>query len=135
MSLDPECVRTLLLFLDQQLAPTSAGKRPKPVKLKHKVEEPPLSTYSPDAVYAAAQYIVGKKFAQIAVQDPKNISHLAPRHYVFTSLTAKGSDFLSALRDDTIWKKLTSRLGNVFEATLPQLLSAAAELGLKLFPG
>lgn len=133
--LNQECVRVLLLYLDQQLVPRSTGRRPKPIKLKHAVSQSPLSGYPSADIFAAAEYIVGKGFAQIAAKELKDIPHIAPRHYVFTSLTPKGSDFLMTLRDDTVWQKMSDRLGNVFEATMPQLLATAADLGLKLFSG
>ena len=127
--MDQNCVRDLLLYLSEQLAPTPTGKLPKPLKLKHHIDTPALSAYAPEIIYDSAQYVVKKGFADIAALDPKNIPRIAPRQYVFLSLSAKGVDYLRVIKDNTLWSKLKGRLSNVFEETVPNLIALAAQLG------
>lgn len=133
--MDQNCVRALLLYLSNRLAPTPSGKLPRPVKLRHVCSEAPLNMYAPEDIYAAAQYIVSKGFATISALDPKHIPRIAPRQYVFLSLTAKGMDYLRIVEDDTLWNKIKTRFSNVFDAAIPELVAVAAELGIKLFLG
>ena len=135
MPVNQDCVRDLLLFADQALTVGASGKRPRPVKLRHSLSLAPLDHYPSDEVYAAAQYLVARSFVTISALDPKNIPSIAPHAYVFLSVTPKGQDYLSAVRDGTLWKKLCHRFGRVFDATLPELISAAAEFGVKLLLG
>lgn len=131
--MDQNCTRDILLFLSSRLAPTSSGKRPRPVKLRHVLSEEPLNKYAPEDVYSAAQYIVSKGLADISAIDPKSIPRIAPRQYVFLSLTSKGTDYLRVIEDDNLWSKIKEHCSNVFDATVPELLGIAAQFGVNLF--
>lgn len=129
MSVDPKCVRALLLLLDERLVPRG-GKRPAPVKLKLVAADPP-GGFTADEVYAAGQYIAHKGFASIAVKPSVDPALVEPRKYQFLSLTASGADYLSVSRSDQLFRALASRFGNIFEASTAELLAAAAKIGLK----
>lgn len=136
MAVNPSCVRDLLLYLEQKLAPSSSGDLPRHYpKLRFLVADPPFSNYALEDVYASAQYIVSKGFVEINAREPKYIPYIDPKRYTFHSITAKGQDYLLAVKDDTLWNKFAKRFGNVFDATIPQLISAAAEFGVKLLLG
>lgn len=136
MAVNQDCIRDLLLHLDQRLAPSPAGKLPRHYpKLRFLIADPPFCNYEPEDVYASAQYMVIKGLVEINARDPKFVPHISPNRYVFHLVTATGRDYLAAIKDDTLWSKFAKRFSNVFEATIPQLISTAAEFGVKLLLG
>lgn len=134
MSIDPKCVRALLLLLDERLAPTSSGKLPKPVKLKLVALDPP-NGFAAEDVYAAGRYIFQKGFADLAVAPYVNVSRLDPRRYHFCSITAKGMDYLSVTRSEKLCDALIERFGNIFETAAGELVATAAKIGLQSLIG
>lgn len=125
---DQDCVRVLLLYLDRHFSPADPRKQPKALKLKNIVSQSPLDGYPAEEIYQAARYIVTMEFVKVAAKKPHLVSHLAADEYIFTSITPTGLKVLSALREESDWKKLSAKLGNVFDAALPQILAAAKDL-------
>ena len=129
MSVDPKCVRALLILLDKQLAP-KGGRLPKPVKLKLIAADPPKG-FTSDDIYAAGLYIRQKGLADIAFAPCVNPARLDPRRYHFCAITAKGADYLSVTRSCELFDSLLSRFGNIFETATAELVAAAAKMGLQ----
>lgn len=127
---DQDCVRVLLLYLDRQLSPDPNRKRIKPVSLNAAVSQSPLDGYPVEEIFKAAQYIVTKEYALVSAKDKRLIPHIHPKKYQFTALTSKGLDLIPVLSDDSGWLALKTRLGQVFEVSLSQLLAIGAEIGL-----
>lgn len=129
--INQDCTRSLLMYLDDQLRIPASGKHPKPVKLKKALSddsprENPLRDYPKEDVYASARFLVEKRFVEIVAIDPNRVLDIAPRAYVFRSVTAKGSEYLEKIKSPKAWSFLKKRFGNVFEATLPQLIASLA---------
>lgn len=122
MTLNNECVRDLLLWVEKNQTLDSAGK-PNPIHLKRIYSE---FLYSQSDINTAAQYLVEKKILKLP--EGRTTSGLAPRAYVFCGITALGYDYIAAVKDDTIWKKIKSRLGAVTLASVPAVIELSSKL-------
>lgn len=65
-----DCARDLLQYLDSCLEISSTGKRVKPIKLKKVLHEDPLSNYTSDDIYNAAEHV--HMFLQVFRQKELN---------------------------------------------------------------
>ena len=138
--MDQNCVRTLLMYLVDNLRPTDTGKHPRPIKIRSLSVLPEFSDYDSAELYEAAQYLHSKKLIQLstdgisahfpnqhfAVPTP---SEPAPRRYVVKQVTAAGLDYCVVLRKETLWSKLLEKFGN---SALDQALSFPVALLLQL---
>lgn len=121
-----DCIRELLLFLDERLKPDEKGRKRKNVVLKKVVNDPVFSPYPKEDIYEAAKYIVEKGYVSVTKETKSN----APRWFSFTEVTAKGKDILPFLSSSSVWEKIRKALGNVFELSIHELTTAAINLGI-----
>ncbi len=120
--LNQDCARDLLKAIDTGL--TSSHKRG--WKLRFHLQDPELAPYMREEILVAAKYLYERSFFMLSHSDS------APHYYCVKDLTAKGHDYLLAIKNDAVWKKLCRRFGRVFDATLPELFAAAASCGADL---
>ena len=123
MQLNNDCVRSLLLWLEQNQTVSSSGS-PDPVMLRKIYGSFP--NYSAAEIHVAATYLVQKKLVSLrAGQTPQNSS---PRGYVISGITATGYDFIAAVRNETVWQKILSHLGDIALASVPTVIELASKL-------
>ena len=141
--MDQNCVRTLLMYLVDNLRPTDTGKHPRPIKIRSLSVLPEFSDYDSAELYEAAQYLHSKGLITLST-DGLSVSSLAapnqhfavptpsepaPRRYVVKQVTAAGLDYCVVLRKETLWSKLLEKFGN---SALDQALSFPVALLLQL---
>ena len=120
-----DCARDLLQYLDSCLEISSTGKRVKPIKLKKVLHEEPLSNYTSDDIYNAAEYLV--KLGLVNLPIPRSTALKGgARSYVFTGISAK------VTRNPTTWEKLKSHFPSVFNAAISSISSFILQAGIEL---
>jgi hypothetical protein len=102
MKLNHECVRALLLYLEENLMYKANGN-PEGVKLKYIDDEPDISNFSTDEIYYSAKKLVEAKY--IKVMDSK----LPTRSWKIEEITFNGHDYLDSIRDDKVWNEVIER--------------------------
>ena len=122
MVLNNECVRALLLWLEANQKLRSNGLH-EHIKIKSAYD---ALDFSKDDIHAAAKYLVEKKLVYLTYD--RKATDIAPRLYTFASISATGYDYLAAVRDNNIWKKIKDNLGSVTLASVPTVIETAAKL-------
>lgn len=126
-----DCARDLLQHLDSCLEISSTGKRVKPIKLKKVLHEEPLSNYTSDDIYNAAEYLV--KLGLVNLPIPRSTALKGgARSYVFTGISAKGTEYLKLTKNPTTWEKLKSHFPSVFNAAISSISSFIIQAGMEL---
>lgn len=123
MTLNYECVRDLILWIENNQKVKGNGI-PKTVKMKSVYSAFCSSKYTVDDINIAAQYLVNKKLLKLP--DGVSAVGLAPKRFVFAGITNLGYDYIKAVKDDTVWKKLKSALGSASLASVPTVIETAA---------
>lgn len=123
MVLNHDCVRSLLIWLEanQGLSPTG---KPEVMMMRRIYGQ--LSDFSADELNLAATYLVQKKL--ISLRSGMTIENAAPRAYVISGITAAGYDYLAAVKDDSVWKKIKEKIGSTALASIPNVVAVAAEI-------
>ena len=116
-----DCARDLLQYLDSCLEISSTGKRVKPIKLKKVLHD----------IYNAAEYLV--KLGLVNLPIPRSTALKGgARSYVFTGISAKGTEYLKVTRNPTTWEKLKSHFPSVFNAAISSISSFILQAGIEL---
>ena len=111
--LNQECIRDILIFIDKNQKHDSSG-RPIPFKFSSFCSDETMKEkYDLAEMNAAIRYLVGKQML-----ESEDIDSRTPRIHI-SQITAKGYDYLQVVCDDTLWKKLKSRFGAVFNMAAP----------------
>ena len=126
-----DCARDLLQYLDSCLEISSTGKRVKPIKLKKVLHEEPLSNYTSDDIYNAAEYLVKLGLVNLPITRSTALKGGA-RSYVFTGISAKGTEYLKVTRNPTTWEQLKSHFVSVFNAAMSSISSFILQAGIEL---
>lgn len=122
-ALNNDCVRDLILWIEktQQVKPNG-----KPDPLHMRDAYPALPKYPREDIGTAATYLVGKKL--IALASGQSFPETTSSKFTVTYITASGYDYLAAIRDDTVWKKIKEHLGSAMLASVPTVIELAAKL-------
>ena len=123
MVLNNECVRSLLLWIEKNQTVSSSGK-PDVIQLRKIYDA--LPDYSPADLNVAATYLVQKKL--LSLRDGQTTENASPRAYVISGITATGYDYIAAVKDDSLWAKIKSRLGSAALASVPTVIEIAGKL-------
>lgn len=132
MHLDQEAVRALMLYLEDHLEIDERG-RGTYIRIKDIANEELLPFPQKD-IFLAAFYLKEKRL--IHVRQEKSVPgapkiNLTPHAYKVDGISAAGYDYLSSIRDETIWKKLKEKFSDITSASIPQIIAVAAELTAK----
>ena len=123
MVLNHDCVRSLLLWLETNQSVGPTGK-PDSVMMRNIYGQFP--DFSPAELNLAATYLVQKKL--ISLRSGMTVENAAPRAYVISGITAAGYDYLAAVKDDSVWKKIKEKIGSTALASVPNVIAVAAEI-------
>lgn len=121
MVLNNECVRDLILWIEKNQTVKGSGV-PKRIKMKTIYSE---FSFSKEDLDTAARYLVDKRLLRLT-QDPVH-PNLAPKWFVFAEITSLGYEYIAAIKDDTVWKKIKTALGSVSLASVPAVIETAAK--------
>lgn len=120
-----ECVRALIKELETSQVVSPSGK-PSPVHLNRLYSSEGLKEFSAPEVDTAALYLVDKGL--IRLREGQKFPQTGPRAFVIAGITGSGYDYLAAVKDDTMWKKIKETLGKIGLASVPNVISVAAKL-------
>lgn len=123
MVLNHDCARDLILWIEKNQTAKSNGVLEK-IKMKSVYTAPELSKYTREDMDAAARYLVDGNALRLAQDQRPN----APKWFVFSGITATGYDYITAVRNDTVWKKVKAALGPAVQASIPAVISIAAQI-------
>lgn len=123
MVLNNECVRALILWLEENQTVKPNGKPD--VIMLHKIYSC-FPDFSAADVNTAATYLVQKKL--ISLREGQTALNAAPRAYAVTGITAIGYDYIAAVKDDSLWKKIKDRIGSAALASVPTVIEVASKL-------
>jgi hypothetical protein len=124
MQLNFECVRSLILHIEK-IQKFKANGLPKPIHLKHIYNDDEISRFSPEDINYAAYYLVEKGL--ILLSNASNPMP-APKLYVFGNISAKGCDYIAAIKDKKIWDKIKEKIGTTALASVPIVIEMATKL-------
>lgn len=124
MTLNYECVRDLILWIEKNQTAKSSGII-NPIKMKHVYSAFNSSPYMKEELNTAAQYLVDEKL--VILPTGVKADGLAPKWFVFCGISGTGYDYIKAIKDDTVWNKIKKKLGSVAMASVPAVISAAAK--------
>ena len=122
--LNLDCVRAIMLWLEKNQQIKSSG-RVKCIKMKSVY--PQLEEYRLEDLYSAATCIFESGLAKAM----GGISGKTPRHYVCEGITPKGYDYLKAVHDDTVWKKIKGQV----QTSSKKLIDEIIGFGVKVLIG
>ena len=123
MVLNNECVRTLLLWLEENQTVDSSG-RPDVIIVRKILSNFP--DYPSADIFTSVKYLAQKQL--ISLRSGQSAESVAPRAYVITGITAIGYDYIAAVKDDTLWSKIKARLGSAALASVPAVIEVASKL-------
>ncbi len=126
MQLNQECIRDLLLYVEQH-QPVRATGIVQPFKVKTFFTDDDAPRYSNADVAIAIQYLNDKKL----IISPNPNSGTA--HIQITHITAKGYDYLGLIREQSAWSALKKQFGKVFELSGPVVVEALLKGALSHF--
>lgn len=129
MKLNHDCVRELLLYLEEHLELKGNGM-PDYIKLDYIVDEGNLSSFPEEDVYYSASKLVEAGFISVASKTS------APRALMIGSITWKGHDYLDSIRDSKVWIAVKEKTKGLSGVAFEIMKSIAVEvtkqtLGLK----
>lgn len=121
MKLNPDCVRAVLLDLEERLKPNDM-----------------ISVYTyvnsfellPDTTYNDVEYAIDKLYEAgfLKLSDYGGMDNISPCLSAFIlSITYEGHKFLDAIRDNKTWGKIKSKLTAAGVFTLQAIIQAAAK--------
>ena len=119
MQLNHDCIRALLIFLEENLQVESNGLS-EGIKLRHIVPNDTLSEFSPGDIYYSVTKLAEAKYITLA---DKNIS---PKKMIIKEISWEGHEFLDAARNQSNWNKaktiIKEKGGSITIDVLKQLL-------------
>lgn len=106
MALNQDCIRELMLFIDDNLPRHADGSVKRGLHFGKFVC---MEKYSPTDINTAIVYLAEKRM----IHCPNPRSKTA--HIQCDGLTAKGMDYLQVVKNESLWNKLVSKYGEVFK--------------------
>lgn len=115
MELNQECIRDLLIYIEQFQKVRSNGLA-SPFKVKQFCLDQNTPDYAAGEVALAVQYLTDKKL--IECHNPT----AATMHIQINRITGYGYDYLGVIRDNTQWGKIRKKFGKIFDSSAPVLV-------------
>lgn len=121
MKLNHECVRSLLIYLEENLE-TKGNGLPEGLKLGHITDEEGLSEYSEEDIYYAASKLVESKFIIPANKE------VAPKVMIIKEISWFGHDYLDSIRDSKVWTEVKEKTKSFSSVAFEVVKSVAVEV-------
>jgi hypothetical protein len=102
MKLNQECVRSLLIYLEENLEDKANGY-PNGIKLKDVDGESGVSEFSTEDIYYCAKKLLEAKYIKIMEINA------APKQWRIEEITWEGHDYLNLIRDKKVWEEINER--------------------------
>lgn len=118
-----DCVRDLLVYLDENLEFKDNGKTIG-IKMNNVLENDPLNKYSRTEISLAIEYLLGKDL--IVKTNPD--SPQSPMTVKVSKITPLGYEFLKTFKDNTVWNKLKKTSGDLAKFTIRELIALGISL-------
>lgn len=116
MVLNQECVRDLLIYVEQN-QPVKSDGRPESFKLMQYCSScTEHNSYSLGDINLAIRYLTDK-----GLIEAENLNGHT-RRIVIVRITAAGYDYLGAIRDASRWNALKKKFGKIFDSSAPVLV-------------
>ena len=115
MELNQECVRDLLIYVEQY-QPVRPRGIVKPFKVQRFCADENAPKYEAAEITVAVQYLNDKKL--IVSPNPNS----GTSRIQIDRITAKGYDYLGLIRDQSMWQALKKRFGKVFASSGPVIV-------------
>lgn len=115
MELNQECIRDLLIYVEQHQPVRSTGIS-EPFKVKFFCTDENAPKYENGEIALAVKYLTDKKL--IECSNPNS----GTAHIQIKRITAKGYDYLGLIRDQSTWRALKNRFGKVFASSGPVII-------------
>lgn len=115
MELNQECIRDLLIYVEQYQPVRSTGIT-EPFKVKFFCADANAPKYENGEIALAVKYLTDKKL--IECSNPNS----GTAHIQIKCITAKGYDYLGLIRDQSMWRALKKRFGKVFASSGPVIV-------------
>jgi len=125
MKLNHDCIRDLLIYLENNLELKSNGLH-QPIKLSHILDSYELKQYSDEEIYYSASKLAEAKFLSVT---NKNVS---PRCLYITDISWHGHDYLNSIRDPKIWAKVKEKSNDLAGITFDIIKALAFEAAKNL---
>lgn len=106
MPLNQDCIREIMLFIDANLPRKPDGSIKRGLHFGAFLES---SGFSPADVNTSIVYLAEKRMIHCPNPESKTA------HIQCDGLTAKGLEYLQVIKDETLWKKLVAKYGDVFK--------------------
>ena len=114
MKLNQDCIRDLLLYLENNLSYTTN---------KININNLHLKNYTEDELIYTAEKLFEGNYITYVIAKAYN-----PPVIVVTGITYNGHQFLDNIRDDKVWKKTKSILSKVSSASINIISEIAAKV-------
>ena len=115
MELNQECIRDLLIYMEQYQPVRSSGII-QPFKVRRFYTDENAPKYEAAEITVAVQYLNDKKLI-VSPNPNSSVSHIQ-----IDRITAKGYDYLGLIRDQSMWHALKKRFGKVFASSGPVIV-------------
>lgn len=117
--LNQECVRDILLFIDENQENDSLG-RPKVFKMKTFCASSLVTEhgYNLSDIWTATAYLCEKGCLESADWRSK-LSHVH-----ISRITSKGYDYIQVIKNPKVWEALRKRFGKVFDISFSVIVEA-----------
>ena len=124
-----ECFRDLLLYLAEVVPAAKPGK----LNLRQIAQTERFKKYPIDLIFAVAKEMHTRRLFKVAPPLHKSVSSdaLPPKYYHFVSMTEKGLDAATKLKDDTAWHAVLEKASSIAQLALPEFLGALFDFALR----
>ena len=119
MKLNQDCVRDLLLFLEENLGLGSF------INISSDFHEDALSNYSANDLIYTAQKLLEADYIDAKIMHFMGTNIPSVR---ISSITYQGHQFLDNIRDNSIWKSTKDKASKVASVSLPIIQQIASSL-------
>lgn len=113
MKLNQDCIRDLLLYLEENLN----------YNVRISVTNLNLNNYSFDDLFYTTEKLIEAGFINCST-----FNSIGSHDYIFKSITYLGHQYLDTIRDDGIWKETKKKLSKVTSASLPIVQEVASAI-------
>ncbi len=125
MKLNPDCIRDVLLYLEEKLK-IEKGRIFSPITLKTLQEN--LSEYSPEDVFYSVYNLHQIRFIEGRINDVNNMKMM---FCDIENITYAGHQFLSNIRPQPIWDKTKSIVSKIGNHTLGFIEGVARDIAVE----
>lgn len=120
MKLNHDCIRTLLIYLEENLEAKENGL-PRGLKLGH-IEDESLTAFSQEDIYYSAKKLVEAKYIEVMNKE------VAPRVMMINEITWDGHQYLDSIRDPKVWREIKNRTKDLSGITIEIVKSLGIEI-------